>query len=660
MGKGYVYTIISLMFALVLLAIVSLYYESYRNIAEVDPAKIRTDELHYFVESSKKDISRAMAISGRRGAIYLVDYVVNNSAPLDDPENKLIEVIMNGTITKGSDTMNITQMQNHSLKFWIGRVAGIADKLNYNASISAKSMEIYHYGPWHFLEVITLGYNISDSKGTMKESCRYENPEIRLYSLVSIDGVEDPLYPLSTANKVGRYFTESSYGNNAELLSSGMNGNGTGGGMVFDLSSASYPSQNITEYYSLKPELVEYTVFVLEISNFNGLSQEARDILRSSGGVINYPEGPLEDMGFPYVSGLPEINFTKKNYVAIRNGFYHEIVWLPVNDMIQEKTYKTSAYGPCFFDRLMLKLSLSEKYANQSKELRDFLKDEPVPETGLESLVNVTEFSEYQLYESGILPAFTNQSSAEYRYFNDTSGMWVYGTPPWFRLDDEKMRGYNLTEFCCDPCLSASWSFDENIGDTIYDKTRNINNGIRHNATWTSGRSNNGLSFDGVDDFFEAEDSESLNASADITISMWVNPASNQTTHATLLSKHGNGGYVIEQNESNTNQFIFLWDTTGSGSWTGETASVTLKAGEWQHLAIVKTDVKVKYYLNGTEKVSGEGSSPFISPNGLDLRIGDRSLNGGRPFNGGIDEVRIWKRALTADEVRNEYEKTLT
>ena len=96
--KGYVYTVISMMLALVLLQVVSLYYESYKSATDLSPAKLRTDELHYFVESAKKDLGRSMSISARRGAAYMTDYVINNHTTLTnpDPATNLKQIMVNG------------------------------------------------------------------------------------------------------------------------------------------------------------------------------------------------------------------------------------------------------------------------------------------------------------------------------------------------------------------------------------------------------------------------------------------------------------------------------------------------------------------------------------------------------------------------------------
>ncbi|MEA3255073.1 MAG: hypothetical protein U9Q22_04485 [Candidatus Altiarchaeota archaeon] len=443
--KGYICTITTLMLAVLLLSAATFYYESYKINAEINPTKLRTDELHYFVESAEKDLRRAMVISGRRGFIYVTDYVIDAGVPLDDPEQTLKELILNGTITRGGNVTNVTYMENHTLRTWLGRINKCGENLRFDVNITLSALDISPYDSWHVLQVITLNFSVYDKRGM----CKYEKSDVRLYSLISLLGLDDPLYPLNTAGKIRRQISKSNNTEYIETLTTGVNGNGTGGGKVFDVSEEVSQSNNITTYSLTYPELVYSTVFVIDVNNFvNDLSANARSILNSSGGVIDHHNENLDSQGFSYVSGSPKLNFSAINYVALRNNGGHEILRLLINDDIVNSRYHSSKNGSCFFDRLQGNLNLSEKYINQSKETRRNIGVDPETDIGLESFVNVNTFSEYMLYVSGILPPFTNQSSVEYLYFQNISGRRVYGAPEWFRLDDEHCVKYNLTEFC--------------------------------------------------------------------------------------------------------------------------------------------------------------------------------------------------------------------
>jgi hypothetical protein len=167
-NKGYIYTIVSLIFGLLLLSVISLQYQAIRTTAELEPSKVRTDELHFFVESAKKDMTRAMSISGRRGAAYLVSFIVTtNKQGVNNAEEALAEMIMNGTAYNSSDPnqrFDILQMENHTMKGWLRKVNQTGEELHFDVNITPLSLEIYPYDESHFLQIFNLSFDISDRK----------------------------------------------------------------------------------------------------------------------------------------------------------------------------------------------------------------------------------------------------------------------------------------------------------------------------------------------------------------------------------------------------------------------------------------------------------------------------------------------------------------
>ena len=68
--------------------------------------------------------------------------------------------------------------------------------------------------------------------------------------------------------------------------------------------------------------------------------------------------------------------------------------------------------------------------------------------------------------------------------------------------------------------LSGYWNFEENNGDTAYDRSGNGNDGTIHGASWTTGISGNALSFDGVDDYVDI--GNNVKPPFPVTVSAWV------------------------------------------------------------------------------------------------------------------------------------------
>lgn len=104
-------------------------------------------------------------------------------------------------------------------------------------------------------------------------------------------------------------------------------------------------------------------------------------------------------------------------------------------------------------------------------------------------------------------------------------------------------------------------------------------------------------------------------------------------------------------------------DTTERGSVTG--SSLALKTNRWYHIAVTFDHGKIKVYLDGREKASGDASAHMTSVN-FKVKHSDESDNQPRCFwigysydskrflNGMIGEARIWNKALTAEEIAAE------
>ncbi len=669
-SKGYIYTIVSLMLALVLLSVVSLYYESYSQTVEVDSTRMRTDELHYFVESIKKDTSRVMAISGRRGAIYLVDYVARNGK-LSDAEASLREVIENGTITVGT-TNPIPGMSNNTLSSWLNQTREMGDARGFDVNITLSSSTIYPYDSWHFLEILNLSFNISDRKGTQKDAMsRYEQSNITIISFVSLNGVEDPLYALNTSNRLKKVLYKTNQ-STVDVMATGSFGGGTGGGMVFDVSSDINQNDGITNYNTSNPRLVNYTIFVINVSDYDtGLNDASKLILNNSAGVVNYLPLNLNRRGVSYVAGIPSVNLSQLGYIAIRNAINHEVVKLSIYDDLRNELYRSSSNGSSFFDRLEGRTNVSKTYVDQADQARALLNETLEPTIGLEGFVNVSEFIRAGLFNLSILTNYTNQSSVDYVYFQNTSGRWIYGMPYWFRLDARHMKDYNLTEQYYDPNLTETWHLDEGSGISAYDASENTNTLTLSlsGASWVTGKKNGALYFDGGG--YATEDGSTMKtmnlpSGNNMTVTAWIKPAPTQLdpTYNGIVSW---GPRACGSDAAKSFLLFFqpsgrpgITAGVGCGDDYAPNTGPTAAPNQWAFIAAVMDGSQVTLYLNNTlwgphtlTTQPNVNSSSFYS-----LNIGCTDTPG-RYFNGTIDDIKVWNRALSPDEIMDEYNKLL-
>ncbi len=207
--------------------------------------------------------------------------------------------------------------------------------------------------------------------------------------------------------------------------------------------------------------------------------------------------------------------------------------------------------------------------------------------------------------------------------------------------------------------LVAHYRFDGQLTDA----TGNTANAgaVTGNPYFTCGAENDAIAFDGqddevvilggpVNDEFDIED---------VTVSFYFKPRGGQGTQF-LLSKRspscfgGNEFFIIYTPGSRTISAVFF---ETSERRTIATHQITNTAC-WQHLTVVRQGGRVRLYLNG-ELIDVFSTIERIDVNNDgDLIIGDSDCRNATefPFNGLIDELRVYNRALDEREVRELYD----
>jgi hypothetical protein len=212
---------------------------------------------------------------------------------------------------------------------------------------------------------------------------------------------------------------------------------------------------------------------------------------------------------------------------------------------------------------------------------------------------------------------------------------------------------------CMTEGLVGYWDFEEGEGGGTSDKSGQGNDGTLYNdPSWdtgiiplSGGKTGGGaLSFDGVDDYVNIGAS-SLNINSNYTISAWFKADSFSAGSGLVeWGEEAVGkrrGMIIWNGGSGSN--YYLVSSTFNSNILGSTS---LNTGVWYYGAVIVDSLgNAKIYLNGKEDASGT--------NTLNAYV-YTSTNIGRTsypewFNGSIDEVRIYNRALSVEEVRYHY-----
>ena len=213
--------------------------------------------------------------------------------------------------------------------------------------------------------------------------------------------------------------------------------------------------------------------------------------------------------------------------------------------------------------------------------------------------------------------------------------------------------------------LVAYWNFDEGSGNILHDVSGNGNDGTIYGATWVRGVKGYALRFDGENDYVDVPDSSLLDLTGDFTLIVWVNEfshAQGQPYENHILSKHkpdvnSDGSWRFSIGKNDIPFFISYPPYTDYQSRPHIYANTSLSINAWHFVALTfsKEGKYAAFYIDG--KMTAQGRIDFeIENTPRDLFIG--AENGEKNyFNGTIDEVRIYNRALSADEIKQLYEQ---
>ena len=195
------------------------------------------------------------------------------------------------------------------------------------------------------------------------------------------------------------------------------------------------------------------------------------------------------------------------------------------------------------------------------------------------------------------------------------------------------------------------WKFDEGTGATAQNSSNSENAGTLINGpTWTNGKIDGALNFDGVDDYVTCGDGTSLNLTGNLTISAWINPQSfGQGGWGRIVDKgNGSTGYSMLIESSNNRLGYVVY-----GSYVAYSSANIIELNTWQHVTVVydESSDSVAFYIDGQPAGTTGYSTPPLDSANDPLVIGIRGYDSNRAFDGTIDEVRIYNQALTADEV---------
>ena len=259
-----------------------------------------------------------------------------------------------------------------------------------------------------------------------------------------------------------------------------------------------------------------------------------------------------------------------------------------------------------------------------------------------------------ELHKSGISTWAMTKQAANTLTFGTRTGITEYfeGGIRDFRIYNRPLTASEKSELSG---LAGYWKLNESSGTVAVDSSANGNvgtytGGVLLNQTGTIDEA---ADFDGADDYVTVPDDSTLQMDNVFSISGWIRPDTSSNVDQMVLNKEGE--YEIALSPSDELKWG-ITNTDPGWSWHGTGHIVAI--GKWTHIALTYDNGTVNTYANGilVDTYNGSGSIGDQYTLLNELRIGGRSNNpSGKYFDGLIDDIRLFKRALCPIEIYGQY-----
>ena len=198
-----------------------------------------------------------------------------------------------------------------------------------------------------------------------------------------------------------------------------------------------------------------------------------------------------------------------------------------------------------------------------------------------------------------------------------------------------------------DPALVAWWPLD---GDATDSGPNGLDGTVMGDPDWSPGKFGMAVDLDGTDDYIDCGNPDPLTIRDELTVSCWFKVESFTRTWESILAK-GDNSYRLSRGPGTGNgTHMGISGTSASPDYFNAPTIVT--DNKWHHIAGVYDGTQAIIYIDGKEDMVYP-STGQINASTYSLFIGENSQARDRYLNGLVDDVRIYNRALTADEVKS-------
>lgn len=208
--------------------------------------------------------------------------------------------------------------------------------------------------------------------------------------------------------------------------------------------------------------------------------------------------------------------------------------------------------------------------------------------------------------------------------------------------------GYGMLDPLIDDIIGY-WKLDEASGNAA-DATGNGYTGTNSNVTFTGGKINNCGVFNGSSAKFTITDATALKPTTAFTISAWIYNDNTDASKGIFNSFNNTTNKGIYFYKVSTNKLRLLIDGQNFDS------SASIGTGAWIHVVAVYTGARVYLYINNSQQDMGAWSTNPTYPATNYVKIGCLGdSTDAHYWDGNIDEVGFWSRALSQTEIGQLY-----
>ncbi|MEU1495199.1 LamG-like jellyroll fold domain-containing protein [Streptomyces sp. NPDC005776] len=236
---------------------------------------------------------------------------------------------------------------------------------------------------------------------------------------------------------------------------------------------------------------------------------------------------------------------------------------------------------------------------------------------------------------------------------NELNGLWTYDRRE-IKVDAAQVRKINQEVIAAGAAAGerdeikggGAWSLDENTGTRAADSGPNHKDlTLSEGTSWTPGARGSALKFNGEGQYAQT-DGPVVDTTGDYTVSAWASLDALPGNYATVVSQDGRrqeNPFYLQYGQG-----AFAFSTPGAHRARLE---MTPELGRWYHVVGVRSGDEIKLYVDGKLAATAAAGTADVSTG--PLSVGRAKWSGGNTdfWNGSVDQVAVYDKALTADEV---------